>query len=98
MNKQRNAVYSVRNQILENPDQKEYVLGIADDMVREFVETHCAKAIHPDEWDIQGLRTNLLSQFGMDLRAEGVETARLNHNELIETLTDRLHKIGRAHV
>ena len=92
MNKQRNAIYGLRKQILDNPDQKDYVLGIADELVREFVETHCAKDIHPDEWDIPGLRSSLLGQFGLDLRAEGIESARLNHNEMLETLTERLHK------
>ncbi|MGH9783349.1 MAG: preprotein translocase subunit SecA, partial [Terriglobia bacterium] len=92
MNKQRNAVYGLRRQILEEADQKEYVLGVVDDLVRDLIETHCAKDIHPDEWNVQGLRTSLFSQFGLDLRAEGIEIARVNHNELIETITNRLHQ------
>jgi len=91
MNKQRNAVYGLRRQLLENPDQKEYVLGIVDDMVQEMVERHCAKDIHPDEWDITGLRTALMSQFGLDLRAEGIETKGASSVALIDTLTERLH-------
>ena len=92
MNKQRNAVYSLRRQILESTDQKDTILGIADDMVREFVQTHCSKDIHPDEWDAQGLRNDMLTQFGLELRAEGIEPARINHNELSDILTERLHK------
>jgi preprotein translocase subunit SecA len=92
MNKQRNAVYGLRRQILENPDQKEYILGVVDDLVRDLVETHCAKDIHPDEWNVQGLRNSLFTQFGLDLRAEGIETKQVNHAELIEIIIERLHK------
>ena len=91
MNKQRNAVYGQRRQILDNTDQKEYILGIVDDMIQEMVERHCAKDIHPDEWDIAGLRTSLMSQFGFDLRTEGIETQGASSAALIDTLTERLH-------
>ena len=91
MNKQRNAVYGLRRQLLENPDQKEYILGIVDEMVQDMVERHCAKDIHSDEWDIAGLRSNLMSQFGLDLRAEGIETKEVDSGDLIGTLTERLH-------
>ncbi|MBI3933301.1 MAG: hypothetical protein HY316_01330, partial [Acidobacteria bacterium] len=92
MNKQRVAIYGLRRQVLENPDQKEYILGVADEVVEELVRTHCAKDIHPDEWDLQGLRNDLLSQFGLDLRAEGIDPARYRHEDLIDTLIERLHK------
>ena len=38
MNKQRETIYSIRRSALEGKDQKEYVLGIAEDLARELVE------------------------------------------------------------
>jgi preprotein translocase subunit SecA len=92
MNKQRTAIYGLRRKLLEREDHKEYVLSIADDIVRELVETYCSKAIHPDEWNIAGLRNAVFSQFGLDLRHEGLEKATLNQEEWVETLTQRLHE------
>jgi preprotein translocase subunit SecA len=92
MNKQRNAVYGLRRQILESADQREYILGIVDDMVQEMVERRCAKDIHPDEWDITGLRSDLMGQFGFELRAEGIETKGVSSGALIDMLTERLHQ------
>ena len=92
MNKQRNAVYGLRRQILDNADQKEYVLGIVDDLVLEMVEQHCARDIHPDEWDITGLRNGLMGQFGLDLHTEGIDTTQLNTDELNDALAERLHQ------
>ena len=65
MNKQRKAVYGMRRALLEGLDQKERVM----EMVRGVlgaVHRSCAapKATHPDTWDLSGLRTDVLSQFG----------------------------------
>ena len=38
MNKQRETIYSIRRSALEGKDQKEYALGIAEDLARELVE------------------------------------------------------------
>ncbi|MBI4459128.1 MAG: preprotein translocase subunit SecA, partial [Acidobacteria bacterium] len=92
MNKQREAIYGLRRQILENADQKEYILGIMEELVQETVQTHCSKDIHPDEWDLVGLRNDLMSQFGLDLRHEGMETSGMNHAEIADALIERLRK------
>ena len=92
MNKQRTAIYSLRRQLLEKEDHRDYILGLAEDLVQEFVEARCSKDIHPDEWDLPALRSDLFGQFGLDLKAEGIESAQLNHNELIETLIARVRQ------
>ena len=92
MNRQRTAVYNLRRQLLESKDQKEYILGIAEDVAKEHVETHCAKDIHPDEWDLKGLRNGFFTQFGLDLRAEGVDPTQLNHDELTSALIEKLRR------
>src|SRR5438477_4194664 len=40
MNKQREAVYTLRRSILEGREGKEYILNAADDIVGYLVETH----------------------------------------------------------
>ncbi len=92
MNKQRTAVYTLRRKIMEQSDQKEYVLGIADDVTREFVENRCGRDVHPDQWDFSGLRNDIFTQFGFDIRPEGLEQKRLNTDEIIEVLTQDVRK------
>ena len=92
MNRQRTAVYSLRRQLLESEDQKEYILEIAEDVAKEHAETHCARDIHPDEWDLKGLRNGFFTQFGLDLRAEGVDPTQLNHDELTGALIEKLRQ------
>ena len=57
MNKQREAVYGLRRQLLEGVDQKDliledYVAGILSELLDKFA----AQDVHPEDWDIKGLK------------------------------------------
>ncbi len=69
MNKQRETIYSIRRSALEGKDQKEYALGIAEDLARELVDTYCPKEEHPDKWNVTQFQGEVLGQFGIDLKA-----------------------------
>jgi len=91
MNKQREAVYGLRRQLLEGIDQKElivedYVPNLMSDLLDEFA----GERVHPDQWDLKGLKDKLLSQFGFDMDVEGVDTAQMTRHELGETIFERL--------
>lgn len=92
MNKQREAVYGLRRQLLEGEDQKEYLMGIADDIMVELVSTHASENTHPDEWDLNGLQTGVLRQFGFDFRAEGIDPTQLSSKEIEDQLIAKAHE------
>jgi preprotein translocase subunit SecA len=92
MNKQREAVYGLRRQLLEGEDQKEYLIGIADDIMIELVSTHASENTHPDEWDLNGLQTGVLRQFGFDFRAEGIDPGQLSSKEIEDQLIAKAHE------
>src|ERR1700686_1920401 len=65
MNKQREAVYGLRRQLLEGVDQREliledYVGGILSGLLDEFAPDDK----HPDQWNIKGMDEKLMGQFG----------------------------------
>jgi preprotein translocase subunit SecA len=91
MNKQREAVYGLRRQLLEGLDQKElvvedYVPNILSTLLDEFAN----ERVHPDQWDVKGLREKLGAHFGFDLDAEGIKPTEMTRHELGETLFERL--------
>jgi preprotein translocase subunit SecA len=91
MNKQREAVYGMRRQLLEGVDQKElilddYVAGILADLL----EKYCPKDAHAHEWDIPKLKGDIFTRFGVDILAEGVEPGKLNRQELGDAIFDKL--------
>ncbi len=91
MNKQRTAVYGTRQQLLEGLDQKELILeDYVANLLSATMEQHAPEAMHPDQWDINGLKSQLASQFGIDLEKEGIDLNALNRHELGETVFERL--------
>ncbi len=91
MNKQRQAVYGLRTQLLEGMDQKDLVL---EDYVREILggllDKYAAKDVHPEDWDVAGLKNQLFTRFGVDIATEGIEADKLNRQELGDAIFDKL--------
>ena len=92
MNKQREAVYGVRKQLLEGEDQKEYIMGIGDDIMASLVREFASENTHPDQWDLEGLGTAVLRQFGFDYRTEGIDTSHLGSKQLEDALINKAHE------
>src|SRR5437868_11928182 len=89
MNKQREAVYGLRKQLLEGEDQKEYLMGIADEIMANLAAQYAGEEVHPDQWDLDGLATAVLRQFGFDYRAEGIDAGHLGSKQLEDALVEK---------
>jgi preprotein translocase subunit SecA len=90
MNKQRETVYSLRRSFLEGRDQKEFVLERAEAIANSLAETYAPATQHPDQWNVTQLGNELLNQFGFDLKSANIDTANLNHNQLADTLLEKV--------
>jgi len=88
MNKQRQAVYGMRRQLLEGIEQKDRVVEMARGIVGSFVDMRCAENIHPDNYDLDGYRTDVLSQFGAKL--DLAELRAMNRQEIEDYTVDLL--------
>jgi preprotein translocase subunit SecA len=91
MNKQREAVYGLRRQLLEGVEQREliledYVGGFLSSALDEFV----ADNKHHDQWNIKGLQERLTGQFGLDLAASGINVHELARHELGDAIFGQL--------
>ncbi len=91
MNKQREAVYGVRRQLLEEADQKElileeYVGGILSGILDEFAPENQ----HPDQWNVKGLEDRLVGQFGLSLKAAAINPLELGRHDLGEAIFEKL--------
>jgi preprotein translocase subunit SecA len=67
MNKQRQAVYGMRRQLLEGTDQTERITEIIHGIVASFADIRCPEKAHAAEYDFTGLQSDVLSAFGVKL-------------------------------
>ncbi|HEX3436728.1 MAG TPA: preprotein translocase subunit SecA, partial [Pseudacidobacterium sp.] len=91
MNKQREAVYGLRRQLLEGLDQKELIIeDYVASILSNILEEHAPEKIHPEQWDLNALKTRLIGQFGLDVDAEGINLSEMTRHELGETIFEQL--------
>ena len=91
MNKQREAVYGLRHQLLEGVDQREliledYVGGILSNLLDEFAPEN----VRPDQWNIKGLEQKIVDHFGLNLSATDIKPMELSRHELGDAIFEKL--------
>src|SRR5438105_11683968 len=59
MNKQRETIYGLRRQLMEEPDQREYILSLAEDLLADLVTQYLPTDASPDDWDVENFRVEL---------------------------------------
>ena len=92
MNKQREAVYGLRKQLMEGVDQKQlitedYTSTILSNLLDEFAP----EKAHADEWKSTELFNGLFDVFGSHLETE-VDATALNRHELGEAIFEKLRE------
>ncbi len=92
MNKQRETIYAIRRSALEGKDQRDYVLGIAEDVARELVNTYCPREQHPDQWNTTQFLAEVNSQFGVDAKGAGADPGALSHDQLADATAEAVTK------
>jgi preprotein translocase subunit SecA len=91
MNKQRETIYGIRRSALEGKDQRDYVLGIAEDVARELVNTFCPREQHPDQWNITQFLAEMNAQFGIDAKGAGADPGTLTHDALSDAAAEAVN-------
>jgi preprotein translocase subunit SecA len=91
MNKQREAVYSLRRSLLEGLDQHElifdeYVAGILSALLDEYL----AEKTRVDEWNIKGFSEKVNDHFGLNLAEAGIDPTQLSRHELGNAIFEAL--------
>jgi preprotein translocase subunit SecA len=90
-NKQRQAVYGMRRQLLEGVDQKERVMEMVRGIIEQFIEMRCPEDKHPDTWDLNTLRNDILTQFGAKIDLHDI--GQMTKIEMSDAIFERLqHK------
>ncbi|MFZ0819689.1 MAG: preprotein translocase subunit SecA [Candidatus Acidiferrales bacterium] len=91
MNRQRETIYSIRRSMLEGKNQKDYVLGLAEEVAAEITESYCPRGQNPGQWNTTQFAGEILRQFGLDVKTAGIDAGQLSHDEIMDKLDDAVH-------
>src|SRR5438067_12158 len=93
MNKQRETIYGLRRQLMEEPDQREYLLGetgVARDLLSDITRQYLDPNASSDNWDIENYKVQVHTIYALDLEAEGLDFEKSSSEEIEEFIWDKL--------
>jgi preprotein translocase subunit SecA len=67
MNKQRQAVYTMRRALLEGQEQKSKIFDIVAGIVGQFLDLRAPENQNESTWDLAGLAADILNSFGVTI-------------------------------
>jgi len=90
MNKQREAVYGLRKQLLDGTNQKNLILDRIGAVVGSYVETRCPAKAHPDTYELPELFQDIENLF--DVGVSHLDLEGLDPQGIADEITDYLSK------
>jgi len=92
MNKQREAVYGLRRQLMEGVDQKQLITeDYVSTILSNIIDEHVPLKSHPDQWRIEPLFNQVNEMFGAQL-ADEIDVSNLSRHDLGETIFEKLRE------
>jgi preprotein translocase subunit SecA len=95
MNKQRETIYSLRRQLMEQPDQREYLIGetgVARDLLADITTKYLNPDVAPDDWDIENYSVQIRTIYGFDVDAERIDFRNSTSEEIQGAIWEKLKK------
>jgi preprotein translocase subunit SecA len=108
MNRQRETIYGLRRQLMEEPDQREYLMGdppkagVAYDLLSDLTQEYLNPDASPDDWDIENYKIQIKTIYDFDADKENVAISSLTSPQVTDAIWERLkanyelkeHQIG----
>jgi preprotein translocase subunit SecA len=93
MNKQREAVYGLRRQLMEGVDQKQLITeDYLSTILSNILDENAPEKAHADEWKVDAIFSQVYDTFGAKLNEgpDAIDVSSLNRHELGETIYERV--------
>src|SRR6185295_12117400 len=96
MNKQRETIYGLRRQLMEEPDQREYLMGdppsagVAYDLLSDLTRLYLNPDASQDSWDVDNYKIQVKTIYDFDADRERLDIPNMNSQEVVDTIWERL--------
>jgi preprotein translocase, SecA subunit len=96
MNKQRETIYGLRRQLMEEPDQREYLMGdppnagVAYDLLSDITKQYLNPEVSPDDWDADNYKIQIKSIYDFDADSERLDLPNFTSQEVVDEIWARL--------
>ena len=88
MNKQRTVIYSQRREVLDGENLKDNI----DSMIDDVAESTVGLFINENEKDVEGLKTEVFNEFGIE-SLDTLKEKKVNADDVLAELSEKAHAI-----
>ena len=96
MNRQRETIYGLRRQLMEEPDQREYLMGdppsagVAYDLLSDITRQYLNPEVIQDDWDVENYKIQIKTIYDLDTDKEGLDLRSMTTQEVVDSIWERL--------
>jgi len=96
MNRQRETIYGLRRQLMEEPDQRDYLMGdppssgVAYDLLSDLTRQYLNPDVSQDDWDIENYKIQIKTIYDFDADRERLDIPNMNSQEVVDAVWERL--------
>ncbi len=90
MNKQRETIYGMRREIMEEGDAKERVQDMIDEICEDIVFACAPEKVYPEEWDLVSLKSRIYETFFLHLDFDSLNLKEMTRQGLLDTVLARV--------
>jgi preprotein translocase subunit SecA len=96
MNKQRETIYGLRRQLMEEPDQRDYLMGdppqagVAYDLLSDLTKQYLNPDVSPDDWEIENYKIQIKTIYDFDADAEAIDIPNMTSEEVTDAIWEKL--------
>ncbi len=93
MNRQRETIYGLRRQLMEQPDQRDYLVGetgVARDLLSDLTKQYLDPEVSPADWDVLNFKVQLASVYDLDADEEGIDFTETASEQIESQLWERI--------
>ena len=106
MNKQREAIYGLRRNILESDNVNAHIMDAIADVIDQLIDQYLFTGTDEINWDVEGLDVALNTKFGYDMVFQKDKIRDMDREEIFEMIfkdlkgiyAQRENDIGREHM
>lgn len=93
MNKQRETVYGLRRDFMQNGNVHEQVLDMIDELCENMVFDCAPEKVYPEEWDIASLRNRIYEMFFFRMDFDSVDLKQLTREGLRDMVSKKVFAV-----
>lgn len=90
MNKQRESIYGMRKDFMQNGDIRDRVFEMIDELCEDLVFEYAPEKVYPEEWDIPGLKNRIYETFFFHIDLDSMDLKSMTRHGLVEMVKEKI--------